>query len=193
MSLLFLKRVLANPLRVCYLVPSSPFLTRHTASRFDFSKPRVVVELGPGEGCHSRQIARRMGPDSRLILFEADKEFVSHLRKQFREDPRVTIVHTDALRIRENLDALGLARCDYILSGIPFSTIGTTTRSRLLHRIAEAMDHESRFIAYQLTTQLCDEEHLFTLETKKFCALNVPPINVMEFRRGRNLTAARAD
>ena len=60
MSLLFFKRVLANPIQVGYLVPSSGFLTRRTAKRIDFSKPRVVVELGPGEGCHTRQIVRAM-------------------------------------------------------------------------------------------------------------------------------------
>ena len=72
MSLLFFKRVLANPIRVGYLVPSSGFLTRKTARRIDFSKPRVVIELGPGEGCHTRQIVRRMNAESRLVLIELD-------------------------------------------------------------------------------------------------------------------------
>ena len=183
MSLLFFKRVLANPMRVGYLVPSSPFLTRQTASRLDFSRPRVVVELGPGEGCHTRQIVKRMGPDSRLVLFEVDPEFVTHLRHQFRKDKRVTILETDALHIREALTELGHSRCDYILSGIPFSVIEKSVRSRMLARIAGAMDADSRFIAYQLGTQLCEEDHLFALEEQKFCALNLPPINVMEFSR----------
>ncbi len=183
MSLLFFKRVLANPMRVGYLVPSSPFLTRQTASRLDFSRPRVVVELGPGEGCHTRQIVKRMGPDSRLVLFEVDPEFVTHLRHQFRKDKRVTILETDALHIREALTELGHSRCDYILSGIPFSVIEKSVRNRMLARIAGAMDADSRFIAYQLGTQLCEEDHLFALEEQKFCALNLPPINVMEFSR----------
>lgn len=182
MSFLFLKRVLANPLRVGYLVPSSPFLTRQTASRLDFSKPRVVVELGPGEGCHTREIVKRMNPASRLVLFEVDPEFVSHLREQFRHDRRVTVLQTDALQIREALGELGHTRCDYILSGIPFSVIEKSTRMRMLSRIAGAMDSDSRFIAYQLGTQLCEEDHLFELAEKKFCALNLPPINVMEFK-----------
>lgn len=183
MSLLFFKRVLANPMRVGYLVPSSPFLTRQTASRLDFSQPRVVVELGPGEGCHTREIVKRMTPDSRLVLFEIDTEFVTHLRRQFQHDSRVTVLQTDALHIREALSELGHSRCDYILSGIPFSVIEKKTRTRILSRIAGAMDEDSRFIAYQLTTRLCEEDHLFELAGKKFCALNLPPINVMEFRR----------
>ncbi|MEI6493371.1 MAG: rRNA adenine N-6-methyltransferase family protein [Verrucomicrobiota bacterium] len=183
MSLLFFKRVLANPLRVGYLVPSSPFLTRQTASHLDYSRPRVIVELGPGEGCHTREIVKRMGPDSRLVLFEVDPEFVTHLRHQFQDDDRVTVLQTDALHIREALDGLGHTRCDYILSGIPFSVIEKSIRKRILSRIAGAMDANSRFIAYQLGTQLCEENHLFELAKKTFCAMNLPPINVMEFRR----------
>lgn len=185
MSFLFFKRVLANPMRVGYLVPSSPFLTRETSSRLDFSRPRVIVELGPGEGCHTRQILRRMGPDCRLILFELDPEFVAHLNEQFRNEPRVTVLQTDALHIREALHELGHAHCDYVVSGIPFSTIEKPARDRILNRIAGAMSDEGRFIAYQLTTRLCDEDHLFELAEKSFCALNFPPVNVMEFRRVR--------
>ena len=128
MSLLFLKRVLANPLRVGYVVPSSPFLTRQTARRLDFSQPRVVVELGPGEGCHTREIVKRMDAKSRLILFELDEEFVSHLRKQFVRDPRVTVLNTDALRLPETLQEMGHSHCDYIISGLPFFFIEPSTK-----------------------------------------------------------------
>jgi phospholipid N-methyltransferase len=72
MSLLFFKRVLANPLRVGYVVPSSPFLTRQTARRIDFSQPRVVVGSMQVKVPY-RQIVKRMNPDSRLILFELDE------------------------------------------------------------------------------------------------------------------------
>ena len=183
MSILFFKRFLANQLRVGYVVPSSPFLTRQTARRIDFSRPRVVVELGPGEGCHTRQIVKRMDPHSRLILFELDEEFVSHLRKQFVRDPRVTVLNTDALHLPETLRDLGHAHCDYIVSGLPFFVIEPETKDRLLQSIARAMDGNSRFITYQITTQLCDHEHLFKLSGKEYCPLNFPPINVLEFRK----------
>jgi phosphatidylethanolamine/phosphatidyl-N-methylethanolamine N-methyltransferase len=183
MSLLFLKRALANPLRVGYVVPSSPFLTRQTTRRLDFSRPRVVVELGPGEGCHTRQIVKRMNSQSRLILFELDEEFVSHLRNQFGRDPRVTVLHADALHLTEALRALGHRHCDYIVSGLPFFLIESKTKDRLLQSIASVMSRESRFIAYQITTQLCDNDHLFELASKEYCPLNLPPINVLEFRK----------
>ena len=44
----------------------------------DFSQPRVIAEYGPGEGVHSREIARRMRPDSHLLLFEFDASWQEH-------------------------------------------------------------------------------------------------------------------
>ena len=185
MSLLFFKRVLANPLQVGYVVPSSPFLTRQTARRIDYSRPRVIFELGPGEGCHTRQIARRMSPDSRLVIMELDQEFVAHLKKQFAHDPRVTVLNRDALHLPEVLNELGLTHCDYIVSGIPFLVVDEATRHKILGNISNAMREESRFITYQVTTQLCEHDNLFELAGREYCALNFPPINVLEFRKAR--------
>lgn len=183
MSLLFFKRALANPLRVGYVVPSSPFLTRQTARRIDFSKPRVVVELGPGEGCHTRQIVKRMNADSKLILMELDEEFANHLRKHFANDKRVTVLHSDALHLPETLADHGLTHCDYIVSGIPFLVVPEEVRNQILQNIANAMTTESRFITYQVTDQLCGHSHLFKLAEREYCPLNLPPINVFEFHK----------
>lgn len=183
MSLLFFKRVLANPLRVGYVVPSSPFLTRRTASRLDFSKPRVVVELGPGEGCHTRQIVKRMNADSKLILMELDEEFANHLRKQFAGDKRVSVFHSDALHLPQILAEHGHAQIDYVVSGIPFLVVPEQVRNEILQNIANAMHSESRFITYQVTDQLCGHSHLFQLEGREYCPLNLPPINVFEFKK----------
>ncbi len=182
MSFLFFKRVLANPIRVGYIVPSSPFLTRKTAGFIDFPQARTVVELGPGEGCHTRRILRRMSPDSRLILIELDHHFVTHLREQFDGDGRVSVVHADALDLSETLDGLGASEPDYIVSGIPFTIMGRELRERLLANIAKAMGPKSRFITYQASLQISDHQH-FDLVRRRHCLLNVPPLYVMELRK----------
>lgn len=182
MSLLFFKRLLANPIRVGYLVPSSGFLTRKTAKRIDFSKPRTVIELGPGEGCHTREIVRRMDPESRLILIELDDHFAAHLEKQFAHDERVTVVHTDALHLVETLEKLGVSNPDYIVSGIPFTIMDRNLRERLLANIARSMGPETVFITYQVSLLLSEHE-LFDLSRSEHCLFNVPPITVMELRK----------
>jgi phosphatidylethanolamine/phosphatidyl-N-methylethanolamine N-methyltransferase len=182
MSLLFFKRVLANPIQVGYLVPSSGFLTRKTARRIDFSKPRIVIELGPGEGCHTRQIVRRMNPESRLILVELDGHFARHLQEQFAHDARVTVLHTDALHLATTLESMGIADPDYIVSGIPFTIMEKELREKLLASIAKSMGPNSIFITYQFSLQISEHE-LFDLARTEHCLLNVPPLNVMELRK----------
>lgn len=182
MSLLFFKRVLANPIRVGYIVPSSGFLTRKTAKCIDFSKPRVVVELGPGEGCHTRQIVRRMNPESKLILIELDEHFANHLKKQFAKDPRITVIQADALHLVETLQELGIENPDYIYSGIPFTIMERNLRERLLSNIAVSMGPDTVFITYQVSSLISDHE-LFDLSRSEKCLFNVPPIKVLELRK----------
>lgn len=182
MSLLFFKRVLANPVRVGYIVPSSPFLTRQTARFIDFSKADTVVELGPGEGCHTRRIIRRLKKSAKLILVELDEHFAEHLEQQFTHDDRVTVVQANALHLAETLEKLHLPEPDYIVSGIPFTIMERGLRESLYAQIALAMGPQSRFITYQASTRMSDHE-FFELVRSKHCMLNVPPLHVMELRK----------
>src|SRR5207247_6391041 len=115
MSVLFFKRFLQRPFQIASIVPSSKGLVERVASKRDFSQPRVIAEYGPGEGVHSREIARRMSQDSHLLLFELDPAFSRDLEEQFANDPRVHIIHGDAARLPQELRRLGFASCDYIL------------------------------------------------------------------------------
>src|SRR6266853_1952233 len=96
MSVLFFKRFLQRPFQIASIVPSSKALVERVAGKMDFSQPLVIAEYGPGEGVHSREIARRMGADSHLLLFELDAAFSRALKRQFASDPRVHVIHGDA-------------------------------------------------------------------------------------------------
>src|SRR3954464_12533247 len=123
MSALFFKRFLQRPFQVASIIPSSKALVKKVARKIDFTGPRVIAEYGPGEGVHSREIARRMSPDARLLLFELDPAFSRDLERQFVDDPRVHIINQDAARLPAELKQRGIPHCDYILSGIPFSIL----------------------------------------------------------------------
>ena len=187
MSLFFLKRVLANPVRVGYLVPSSPFLTRKTAKFLDYAQARTVVELGPGEGCHTRRMIHRMHPDSRLILIELDGHFAQHLETQFADDARVVVIHGNALQLAEILLAHKVTNPDYIVSGLPFTIMARDLREQLLASIAEAMGPLSRFITYQVSLGISDHQS-FQLVRSSHCLLNLPPLHVMELRKSAALS-----
>src|SRR6266513_3086579 len=75
MSALFFKRFLKRPFQIASIIPSSKALVERVADKIDFDRARVIAEYGPGEGVHSREIARRMRPDCQLLLFELDPAF----------------------------------------------------------------------------------------------------------------------
>src|SRR5436853_7505669 len=96
MSVLFFKRFLRRPLQIASIMPSSQALVERVASKIDFDRARVIAEYGPGEGVHSRALARRMGRNSQLLLFELDPAFSRDLERQFADDPRVHVLNQDA-------------------------------------------------------------------------------------------------
>src|SRR3982751_208365 len=99
MSALFFKRFLQRPFQIASIVPSSRALVERVAAKIDFSRAKVIAEYGPGEGVHSREIARRMRPDARLLLFELDPAFSRDLERQFADDPRVLVCNGDAANL----------------------------------------------------------------------------------------------
>jgi len=181
-ALLF-KRFLQRPMQVAYIVPSSKMLVKRVAKKMDFSKPRVIVEYGPGEGCHTREIVKRMHPESTLLLFEIDPELAAHLQHQFRHDRRVFVLHEDAQNLPAELAKRGIPHCDYIVSGLPFSIINLNTKRILLEKTFACLapTQDSAFIIYQMTKELQGHAKQFPRLECEFCLQNIPPMFVMKF------------
>jgi len=189
MSALFLKRFLRSPWGVASIVPSPRPLIRKVSDKMDHAGPRVIAEFGPGEGCHTRKIAQRMDADSRLLLFELDPELANHLRHQFRGDARVSVICGDAATLPDELAKRGVTHCDYVVSGIPFSTMELGKKRELLQQIFDSLKPEphSAFIIYQVTNELRAHATIFPRVDSEYCLQNIPPMFVTVFyKRGLN-------
>src|SRR5437764_363023 len=149
----------------------------------DFSKPRVIAEYGPGEGVHSREIARRMTPDSHLLLFELDAAFARDLKRQFADDPRVHVIHGDAATLPYELKRRGFAQCDYILSGIPFSILKIEKKRALLQKTHDSLIVDGSFIIYQVTNELKQHATLFEHGESEYFLQNIPPMFITVFHK----------
>ena len=185
-SVLFFKRFLQRPFQIASIVPSSKALVERVASKMDFSQPRVVAEFGPGEGVHSREIARRMSRDSHLLLFELDPAFSHDLERQFARDRRVHVVHGDAARLPQELTRRGFACCDYILSGIPFSILKIDKKRALLQKTHDALAPGGRFIIYQVTNELKQHATLFEQAESEYFLQNIPPMFITVFYKAES-------
>ena len=170
-------------MRVAYIVPSSQALIRRVCSKMDFSKPKVIVEYGPGEGCHTRELLKKMHPESRLLLFELDEELSEHLKEQFRDDSRVEVLNIDAAELPNVLAERGIPHCDYVVSGIPFSIIEINKKRELLQKTYDSLapDADSAFVIYQMTAELRQHAKHFPRIESEYCLQNLPPMFVIKF------------
>lgn len=188
MSVIFLKRFLQRPFQVASIIPSSKTLIRKVASKMDFSKPRVIAEFGPGEGCHTREIVSRMSADSKLLLFELDPELAGHLEDQFRDDSRITVLNIDACDLPNQLLQRGVTHCDYVVSGIPFSILEPGKKRELLKATFDSLAEtpDSAFIIYQVTNELVGHCRHFPRIESEYCLQNIPPMFVTKYYRQAN-------
>ena len=196
MSALFFKRFLQRPFQVASIIPSSKALVERVASKIDFSQPRVIAEYGPGEGVHSREIARRMSANSHLLLFELDAAFSRDLKRQFAGDQRVHVIHGDAASLPFELEQRGIPYCDYILSGIPFSILKIDKKRALLQKTHDALAPGGSFIIYQVTNELKQHATLFQHAESEYFLQNIPPMFITVFQKvqplnGRERRAAQ--
>jgi phospholipid N-methyltransferase len=183
MSVLFLKRFLQRPFQVASIIPSSKAMVERVASKMDFTEPRVIAEYGPGEGVHTREIARRMSGDSKLLLFELDPELSRDLARQFADDPRVHVVNGDAAQLPDEMDRLGIIACDYIVSGIPFSILEKEKKRALLEKTYEALAPGGDFIIYQVTNELRQHATHFDSAESEYFLQNIPPMFITVFHK----------
>lgn len=183
MSVLFFKRFLQKPLQIASIIPSSKTLVERVANKMDFSQPRIIAEYGPGEGVHSREIASRMDAQSRLFLFELDPAFSRDLKRQFADDPRVVVINRDAASLTEELARHGVEKCDYILSGIPFSILEIKKKRALLQDTYDMLKAGGAFIIYQVTNELRQHATFFDRAESEYCLQNIPPMFITVFQK----------
>jgi len=177
-ALLFARNFFRHPRMLGSIIPSSRFLIRQLLQPIDWSAAQVIVEYGPGVGSITTQLLQRMRPDAILIAIETNPEFVRFLRETF-PDPRLRVMHDSAESVDTILARLGLSGANYIISGIPFSTIPAALRERILRKTSGALAPGGSFLVYQFSTRvLPDLQRIFQYVRRRFEPLNVLPAHL---------------
>ena len=176
--LLFARNFLKYPKLLGSLVPSSPFLVNQLMSKVDWERASVIVEYGPGIGNITREILQRMRPDAVLVAIELNGEFVAYLRDEIR-DPRLHVVHGSASEAGAILAALQLEHADYIISGIPYSTLSDPVRRTIVRESRRLLDPAGALVVYQFTrTVLPYLQPIFRQVEQDFNLLNILPARI---------------
>jgi phospholipid N-methyltransferase len=157
-------------------VPSPPSLIKKLLERVDWQKTHVVVEYGPGVGTITVEILRQMRPDATLVVIETNREFVEFLQESLK-DPRLRVVFGSAAEVKSILEELGFQQADYVISGIPFSTMPEAVRENILHATHSALQPMGAFLVYQYSRRVLSSlEKIFGKVQRNFMLSRVLPV-----------------
>ena len=170
----FFREFLKNGKRTGSVWPSSRSLQKKMVSKVDFKQADCIVEFGPGEGCITRQIIKRMGPNTQLFTFEMNKSFIEKYL-QF-DDPRVHAIHDSAENFAEHIAAQGFSNADYIISSLPLTNFPVPVKDKILNEAVTGLSPGGVYMQYQYTTSAFKMlKQKFSTVKMGFIPINIPP------------------
>lgn len=173
--LLFARNFFKHPKMLGSLIPSSHFLIDQVLGKIDWKEASVIVEYGPGVGTITTEILRRMRPDGTLVVIEMNSDFVQFLRDSI-DDPRLKVVHGSAADVDRVLREMGHAHADYVISGIPFSTMPEPVRESILNATHSVLRPRGAFLVYQFSRAVLPYlQRVFGQVEQAFEPLNILP------------------
>ena len=171
----FLRGFIKHPVMVGSVIPSSKALIDKMLAPVDWSKCRLFVEYGPGVGTFTEHVLQRMPADATLIAIDTNADFTEYLTQKFR-DSRLVAVTGSAADVRKIMAEAGFAEADYILSGIPFSTLPPGVGPAIAAETAAALRPGGAFLVYQFSPKVRDfiAPHFNRID-KGMEWINIPP------------------
>ncbi len=174
----FLRGFIKHPVMVGSVIPSSKTVIDRMLAPVDWANCKLFVEYGPGVGTFTKQVLRRMAPDATLIAIDTNADFTRYLRGKFT-DSRLFPVTGSAADVRQIIADCGFEHADFILSGLPFSTLPAGVGPAIAEETAEALRPGGAFLVYQFSPKV--REYMaphFERIDKAFEWVNIPPCHL---------------
>jgi phospholipid N-methyltransferase len=173
--MMFLRGFIKHPVMVGSVIPSSKALIDKMLAPVNWAECRLFVEYGPGVGTFTEHVLQRMPADATLIAIDTNPDFTEYLNRKFR-DSRLIAVTGSAADTRKIMAEAGFEEADYILSGLPFSTLPPGIGPKIAAETAAALRPGGAFLVYQFSPKVRDfiAPHFKRID-KGFELINVPP------------------
>jgi phospholipid N-methyltransferase len=180
----FLRGFLKNPVMVGSIIPSSRVLIEKMLAPVDWENTRVFVEYGPGVGTFTRPVLEQLGPDATLVTIDTNADFTRYLKESI-DDPRLVAVTGSAADVDKILADRGLGEADYVLSGLPFSTLPPGVGEDIAKATAKVIRPGGAFLVYQFSPKVREfiAPHFDRIE-RGFEWINVPPATLFWAYKG---------
>lgn len=174
----FLRGFIKHPVMVGSIIPSSRAMVARMLAPVDWANCKLFVEYGPGVGTFTEQVLRRMAPDATLIAIDTNADFVRYLRGKFT-DSRLFPVTGSAADVRQIIADCGFDHADYVLSGLPFSTLPAGVGATIARESHEVLRPGGAFLVYQFKARAREFMAVhFKRIDKGYEWANVPPCHL---------------
>ena len=171
----FFRGFVEEPKMVGSIIPSSRFTIAKMLAPVKWDECKVFVEYGPGVGTFCQPVLDRLPRDGMLIVIDTNPLYIDYLKKHFR-DSRFHAVHGSAADVEDIVKAHGADHADYVLSGLPFSTLPDGVGPAIAEATYRIIRPGGAFLVYQFSAKARDymAKHFERIESG-FEPLNVLP------------------
>ena len=171
----FLQGFIEHPVMVGSIIPSSRFTIARMLKPVNWDECKLFVEYGPGVGTFCRPVLERLRRDGRLIVIDTNPLYIDYLKATIT-DSRFTAVLGSAADVEEIVRAHGFDHVDYVLSGLPFSTLPGGVGPAIAAATHRVLRPGGAFLVYQFSAKARDfmARHFTTID-EGFEPLNVLP------------------
>ena len=151
----FLQGFLQHPVMVGSIIPSSRFTIARMLAPVKWDECRLFVEYGPGVGTFCRPVLERMRRDAALIVIDTNPLYIDYLKHTIT-DSRFIAVLGSATDVEDIIRAHGHDHADYVLSGLPFSTLPDGVGEAIADATHRVLRPEGGFLVYQFSATVRD-------------------------------------
>jgi len=174
----FLRGFLKHPVMVGSIIPSSRTLIEHMLRPVDWKNTKLFVEYGPGVGTFTRPILELLPDDATLIAIDTNPDFVRFLRESI-DDDRLIAVNGSAADVERIIAERGFDHADYVVSGLPFSTLPAGVGDDIANATAKVVRPGGAFLVYQFSPKVLDFLNpCFDRIDREFEWINIPPAHL---------------
>lgn len=144
----FFKGFVKHPVMVGSIIPSSQLTVNKMLSPVKWDECDLFVEYGPGVGTFCQPVLDRMKPNATLIVIDLNADFIAYLNRTIT-DSRFIAVQGSAADVNEIIHSFGHEKANYILSGLPFSTLPGDMGDVIARETGMAIQSGGAFLVYQ--------------------------------------------
>lgn len=147
---MFLYHYIKNPKQIGAFCASSKNLSKLITSHS--ANAKNIVEIGAGTGSFTKYIVKQKHKDAKFFAVEINPYMAKKLAQKIKN---IDIEVNSAQFLSQMLEKRNMKKVDLIISGIPWSILGSKEQDILLNSIYEVLDDKGIFatFAYTLPTK----------------------------------------